>query len=387
MKFGYLVELKGQAFADDQPHWIMAAPFGKYEHPVYGEVNIDATKAAEFAANVKNNVRGQELDIDYDHKTRTDEAAGWVKDAEVRNDGLYLAVQWTKSAAAKIKEKAYKYFSPEFYDEWKHPQTGTTHKNVLFGGALTNRPFLKGIAAINMSEVFDSAQKPEGVSMDPKKLRQLLKLSEDASDAEVAAALDKATAAPTDPPQDDPDKKDPPEGDKKDPPNDPAQLSEAQIKQLAESNPVVKLLMEQNAAIQKQLTEQGAALKLSEVNGQVVKLNETARGNKRLLPPAVSEELKKILLKAPKELSENVFDAFDHLAKTGFVQLGEKGQTVGDPNIKSAAQRFSEATDKLIKENGKMTYADAVSEVAREDPELFDEYRIESTVVEGGNRG
>ena len=153
-KAGYWVDLSTHQFDESNGlHWIQAMPLGEYEHPLHGKIEITPERIQRFAANVKAQVRGTDLDIDYDHKAKTDEAAGWVKDAEARPDGLWLAVEWTKDALTKIKNKAYRYFSPEFVDSWTHPKTKQKYNDVLFGGGLTNRPFLKDILPINMSDV------------------------------------------------------------------------------------------------------------------------------------------------------------------------------------------------------------------------------------------
>lgn len=195
VKVGYLVDLATVKFDEGSTQtWIQGAPLGKYDHPIYGEIEFTPERVQQFAANVKANVRGQDLNIDYDHKEG--EAAGWVKDAEARDNGLWLLVEWTKTAAQKIKEKAYRYFSPEFVDEWTHPSTKQAYKDVLFGGGITNRPFLKGILPINMSEVFAHAadQNNDGGVMDEKLRKQIAKrlgLPEDAAEDQVLEALNK----------------------------------------------------------------------------------------------------------------------------------------------------------------------------------------------------
>lgn len=367
--YGFLIDIGGKVFDDTQPQWIDAFPFGTYDHPIYGTIEMNAEKAAEFVNNIKNNVRGQDLDIDYDHKKRTDEAAGWVKDARVGPTGLQVAVQWTKTAAQKIKEKAYRYFSPEYADEWKNPTTGVKHKNVMFGGGITNRPFLKGIAPINMSEVFDSVQK-EGVGMDPKRIRELLGLSEDASDTDVEAAL----KAKNDPPQNDPPQNEPPA-----PPTAPTgQLSEDALKQLAETNPVIKSLMERQAQQERQLAEQQAVIRLGEINTQLTEANDVAKAKHRSIPPAVLDEVRGIMVGAPKQLSDQFGAALKKLAEVGFVELGERGRSGGDSQTTTASKRFAEEVDKVLKSNNKLTYADAVELVSKENEQLFDEYREES---------
>src|SRR4051794_331314 len=189
---GYWSDLSAAQFDDDaRVTWIQALPIGSYEHPTYGKIEVTPEKVQQLAANVASNVRETELDIDYDHKAKGGEAAGWVKNAEARQNGLWLAVEWTKNAYQKIKDREYKYFSPEFTDEWKHPKTQVVHKNVLFGGGITNRPFLKDILPLNMSELFAEQQvHREESGMDPKKLRQLLGLPEDATEEQVTAATD-----------------------------------------------------------------------------------------------------------------------------------------------------------------------------------------------------
>lgn len=232
-QLGYLVDLSACRFSDEGSGWIQAMPLGKFTHPVYGEIDITPERVQRFAANVKSGVRGQDLDIDYDHKVKTTEAAGWVKDAEARANGLWIFVEWTKEAWGKIKSKAYRYFSPELVDEWKHPSTGMLHKDVLFGGGLTNRPFLKGILPINLSELSFGEATSVGGHMDPKLLRQLLGLPEDATDEAVTSKIGELTK----PPASDG------EGTKT-----PQLVLAAEITKLAESSPAVKALTEQLTA-------------------------------------------------------------------------------------------------------------------------------------------
>src|ERR1700743_791798 len=113
-------------------------------------MKFDQEKIQQFADGVNTKVRGIDLDVDYDHKGKTDKAAGWVKEAKVASDGLRLRVEWTPEGAKAVKDKEYRYFSPEFKDTWKDAR-GVEHKNVLFGGALTNRPYLKDLIPVTLS--------------------------------------------------------------------------------------------------------------------------------------------------------------------------------------------------------------------------------------------
>lgn len=388
---GYWVDLAGVKFDEgSDTTWIQAMPLGRYEHPVHGTIVIDAQRVQNFADNVNNNVRTQNLDIDYDHKAQNGEAAGWVKQADARPDGLWLLVEWTKSAAQKIKEKAYRYFSPEFVDEWTHPKDNKTYKDVLFGGGITNRPFLKDILPINMSELLEATrleepQKQEGKGMDPKELRKLLGLPEDAKDEQVTAKLSELMAPPK------PTEEQIAEAVKAKEESDAAAKALVEkaalpddIKKLAESTPAIKKLVdmfEAQATIvaeqAKTLGETQVALKLAEVEGSVTKLSERAKAKGFAFPPATLDEVKKLLTEAPsKAFADQVYSAFEKMGTTGLVELKEHGSTRhGEHTEGDAVKTFSEAVKAVQKDNDKLDYADAVSIVSSQQPQLFEEYR------------
>src|SRR6185295_7895601 len=183
----------------------MALKSGRYSHPVFGEIVISYDRAERFVLNEERRVRKTQMDIDYDHKRRRDDAAGWVVATENRGGDVWYQVEWTEEAAGKIRNREYKYFSSEFADEWTDPATGTTHTDVLFGGGLTNRPFIKGMVPVNLSESeaeqarlgedvpapTGSGGATEGDSVDLTALRAKLKLSEGTSDEDVIAAARK----------------------------------------------------------------------------------------------------------------------------------------------------------------------------------------------------
>jgi phage I-like protein len=376
-KAGYWVDLAGVKFDDSETTWIQAIPLGTYQHPVHGEIEITPERAAAFADSVKLNVRSQDLDIDYDHKEKTGEAAGWVKDAEARADGTWLQVEWTKSALAKLKEKAYRYFSPEFMDEWVHPKTQVKHKDVVFGGALTNRPFLKGIQPINLSEVFEEAstKSTEGgktvmTEEQRKALAKKFKLSEDATEADILKALE--TFEVPEPPKVDPPKPDP----------EPTQLSEDEkaIKKLAESNPLLAKLVEKVEETTKSLSETQAALRLSETNATVHKLEEKANAQNVTIPPAMREELVNALVDAPKKLHETIYKTFESILDGKLVSLKEVGSsrrpgthTEDSPNAKLMSE-----VNKLREADKELSFSEAMRQVAAQNPELYEEYRDHS---------
>jgi phage I-like protein len=385
---GYLVELSSLQFDegsdDTMTSTFMAMPYGEYTHPVYGKINFTPEVATQAAEHVMKKSRGQDLDIDYDHKQYSGEAAGWVKGAEVRSNGLYLTVSWTKKAWQSIKDKAYRYFSPEFADEWKHPKTGEVHKNILFGGGITNRPFLKDILPLNMSELsLVEEQEEKGKGMDPKLLRKLLGLPEDTTDAQVNEALSKlpadaVIAAPQGPPEDKDkkDKDDKPDDKKVD--NEPQTIAAsefvpAELIKLSEGKPEMQALLGVVQKMGESLSKTSAALHLSETHNLVTKLSEPKDG--QALAAGTQKLLSDALLVPTQENIMKLVQGYQT------VQLGEtdahKGNHGGGDGS-DGVKKFNEAVDKLMKDDKDLKYADAVDKVALSDPELFQAYRASS---------
>jgi phage I-like protein len=372
MKYGYWVDLNGKQFGASS--WIQALPIGEYEHPVYGKMSFTPERIRKFAQSVNNKVRGIDPDIDYDHKAHHGKAAGWVRAADVRGDGLYLQVDWTDPATAAIQAGEYRYFSPEFDDKWTDPN-GTEHEDVLFGGALTNRPFLKDLLPVNLSEITTTKKATEGGRMDPEQLRQLLGLGKDASDSAVEAKIKELAAGPPAPPT----PPTPPEPTVPEPTPEPAltgaALSEAIAKALAE-NPMLKQMQEQ-------ITQTQNAHRLAEVKERLSKVSATQAGRQYVLPPSVIDTVAQgMTLSDPAEMGAKFVEALEAFGQTGFVELGERGRTRNGVE-KTASQQLSELVTKAqaqhMQTTGKaLSQVDAIRQVCSVNPELYLAYRSES---------
>lgn len=134
--------------------------------------------------------------IDYEHQTLAADkngqpapAAGWFKSLEWRDgQGLFATdVAWTAKAKAHIEAGEYKFISPVFqFDR----ATGDVLQAEM--AALTNTPALDGMDAVAAlaTEFFTRAQAPTHQE-DPnmKALAVLLGLAEDASEADINAAI------------------------------------------------------------------------------------------------------------------------------------------------------------------------------------------------------
>jgi hypothetical protein len=365
-QFGYWSDLSAIQLSDDNKSWVHAARPGTYQHPQYGKIEFTFDVLRSLADSVNNRVRGIDVDIDYDHKSDVamgGKAAGWVRETKVDNDGLWLHVEWTETAAKAIKNKEYKYFSPEFTDEWVDP-TGTKHTNVLFGGGITNRPFLKNLLPVNLSELtFNQPEKkepitnPEGVEMKLSELAKLIGLPETATEAEVTAKLNEMQQTP-------PPVVTPPV---------PVLTMPENIKALAEQNPLVKQMMmlyeasaRQNLENTQKLKEQAVQFKLAELDSEKI-----------ALAPTLRKDIQELALAIPTELSEKYWEVVKRLhdGTSAMVQLGEIGGAhVRHLETGDAVSKFNELVLAAVSSGQAKDTIEAYSLVAAQDPGAYRDY-------------
>jgi hypothetical protein len=137
---------------------------GKKTKVIVTEKTID-----NMIKNFYDNVRGiyfdeartiPTLNINIDHKKDVykGEAVGWFGDLKKDNTTLsngkvvkslkMKPISLSEEAQAAIKRDGFKFFSSEF-DDWTNPETHKKFQDVLFGGALTNRPYVKELTPIS----------------------------------------------------------------------------------------------------------------------------------------------------------------------------------------------------------------------------------------------
>jgi len=131
--------------------WIEIFRIGKWNHQKYGIIEGTTKLFNDFIDNWKNNVLGRDVAIDKTHEP-SDGATGWVQGLKIKGDRLLALIEWTPWGVELIEQKGFKYFSPEYRDSYTDKENGKEYKNVLFGGALTNRPFLTDLAPVVLSE-------------------------------------------------------------------------------------------------------------------------------------------------------------------------------------------------------------------------------------------
>ena len=131
-----------------------------------------------------------DLPIDYEHQSlhapdngQPAPAAGWIREVFAKGGEIWARVEWTDRGRDHLKAREYRYISAVF----THKRDGTVLQ--IRGAGLTNNPALEMPAL--MSANF------QGETMDKKALAKLLGLAEDATEEQVTAALNAATAAVT----------------------------------------------------------------------------------------------------------------------------------------------------------------------------------------------
>jgi hypothetical protein len=160
------IEVKLFAEGEDKSKksWIEMVRKGEYYY--YGEVisigNSEFSNAiANFEKGVANDGVKKDMLIDYDHDYRNSKAAGWCEQLKVSEDGETLLglVDWSKCGSESIEGNEYRYtsieFSPAFYTRKmidEDTMLEEDHGFTLFACTLTNRPFVKGMEKVTLSE-------------------------------------------------------------------------------------------------------------------------------------------------------------------------------------------------------------------------------------------
>jgi len=150
--------------------------------------HIDAAAAAQLIARA--NARSDRKVVDYEHQTIKQQqngqpapAAGWMSGLEWRDDGLYMAPDWTDKAAAMIAAREYRYISPVFtYDS-----TGRV-LDLLHAG-LTNFAGLDGLADLAALSAHFNINQEKSMNETLKKLLAALGLADTTTEADAISAV------------------------------------------------------------------------------------------------------------------------------------------------------------------------------------------------------
>ena len=119
---------------------------GEFQDARYGNFEITSKQLASIVENFTKNTFGQDIVLDLNHKPDQG-AAGFFKKIYVDGNKLLGEVEFTSFGLDSIKQKGFKYLSPE-YDEDYGGEYGAT----LLGVALTLRPVIKNQKGIKLSK-------------------------------------------------------------------------------------------------------------------------------------------------------------------------------------------------------------------------------------------
>lgn len=154
------------------PEWIPLLPApGTFEHPGYGTITIDVARNERFVEHLRAHVYQDRIPVDAEHETKLSGAVAWIVDARLNPNGSADArVEWTERGRELVESGAYRYVSPEWYDAWTDPATGSSFRDVLIGAAITTRPFfkpphLRSLVAREDGQLFDPSRPTEVLIM------------------------------------------------------------------------------------------------------------------------------------------------------------------------------------------------------------------------------
>jgi len=127
---------------------------GQFKHPSFGKFTITRQTFREILGNFSGE---NTVAFDYNHNSARAEnpeqgkAAGWVQRLDAEGDALFALPQFTEEARGYISRGEYRYISPEFTTAYQDRTTGKDKGAALLAVALTNRPFLEGMAPVALS--------------------------------------------------------------------------------------------------------------------------------------------------------------------------------------------------------------------------------------------
>ena len=149
-----LVGITGDG-ADARTTWIHVAPEGTWEGHPDGAFTLSRAGFLSCVADCERRMTPPSVDYEHASIYPTGEptpAAGYVQRLEIRRDGLWALVEFTRRAADMIRGGEYRFCSGVFAFERRDRQTGEVIPCMLDSIALTNRPFIDGQAPIALSQ-------------------------------------------------------------------------------------------------------------------------------------------------------------------------------------------------------------------------------------------
>jgi hypothetical protein len=201
------------------PVWVQIAQGGEFKgHPKFALIKFDAELFGQVVANFRahpaylagpTGIGAQPVvPYDYEHASEMNPtsgsipqggapAPGWILEIEVRMSAegvpqLWALTDWGDQAREQIRAKEYRWTSVAIWPSAKDKVSGKDIGPVLTSVALTNKPFVEGMAPLTARvEVWGKAESAEELVVG---LRDVLELPPDAEAAIVSSGLDELVA-------------------------------------------------------------------------------------------------------------------------------------------------------------------------------------------------
>jgi phage I-like protein len=164
---------------------------GEYVHPRTGPFTLTDDTLAEFTADL--NARGNDIPIDRDHafyKGQSAPAAGWFVSGTAEQDsaGVTAEVEWTPKAAEEVRNREYRFISPEFGFAHAGMDGRKIPEPHVAASTITNRPFFRSMQPIAAEDLPLEDEFVVADAFGEEVADTLTKISADAAAEVVAAA-------------------------------------------------------------------------------------------------------------------------------------------------------------------------------------------------------
>ncbi len=142
--------------AGTRTRWFHVAPYGAWEGHSEGAFELTREHFESVVRILKS--KRTPCSVDYEHASIRPSggptpAAGFVLDAEIRDDGLWCLVECTETSDRHIRAGEYRFSSGVFDFSARDAVSNEPHLCVLDSIAFTNRPFLDGQTPIACTRV------------------------------------------------------------------------------------------------------------------------------------------------------------------------------------------------------------------------------------------
>jgi len=355
---------------------------GYWEHPQYGTIEITPEDINKFISNFNEKTRKVDIAVDQEHNPELG-AAGWFKELKAVVEGgltkLKAVVEWTEMGADLISKGIYKYFSPEFDFEYEDYETHEEFENVLLGGGLTNRPYFKSLAPVQLSEnVFADVVSSLDLKGGEKQMNEQELKANPEEEAEVEAPVEEAEA-PEESSEDDAEGEEEvveeeavEEKSEEEEELEEVEEIEAEIEEEAEEEPIEASEKRPSSKefndLKSQLGVVEKKLRFKEVNEIIQGYTFSESNPKGKILPKSSKAFQELLMSLNVRQSKFLMNAIESMPNPVSILFEESGSGEDNESTKASEQLTKEANELVAK--GGITFGEALKKVSADNPEL-----------------